>query len=259
MTLTSTAKQVQIIARYALKRAGKLTGIVVYAVRSSNGKDTYRTTLVNGKATGCTCPARSVCYHMRDLEAKEAARPTITVGSQAVSGATPAQAVKKALALLPCEGERSAAPTAVLLLPERTESLEEEPIVLAASAAPQKREQAPHRAPSTEGRRAKSAMKLNGKSAVDCVTAYDAGWEAGKAGKYQDLKPSRNLEEMSKYWMHEMQKAGWTLRAQKELREQYAAGYQAGKDAQPAPATDTTDRMEAASLNGASQGFSLLK
>lgn len=95
------AKTVITLARYAMKTDGQLNGIVVYAVRSSNGQDVYQTTLVHGKATGCTCPAKKPCYHMAQLEAIEAARPAVSVGAQTVSGATPAQTVKKALALLP--------------------------------------------------------------------------------------------------------------------------------------------------------------
>ena len=71
---TKAAKQVRIVARYAHKTDGKLNGIVTYAVRSSNGTDIYYTTLVNGKATGCGCPAFKPCYHMDQLEALEAAR-----------------------------------------------------------------------------------------------------------------------------------------------------------------------------------------
>ena len=113
------AKQVQVIARYALKREGKLTGVIVYAVRSSNGKGSYRTTLVNGKATGCTCPARKPCCHMTQLEAIEAARPTITVGEQVASGATPAQAVKKAVALLKQQTPASAQSAPVPAVPSQ--------------------------------------------------------------------------------------------------------------------------------------------
>jgi len=66
-----TQKQVQVIARYQLKRNGH----VVYTVRSSSGQDTYTTTLVNGKATGCSCPCQSGhCYHKPQLEAIEARR-----------------------------------------------------------------------------------------------------------------------------------------------------------------------------------------
>ncbi len=63
-------KQVQVLARYEIKRNGH----VVYTVRSSSGQDTYTTTLVNGKATGCSCASRLHCYHMTQLEAIEASR-----------------------------------------------------------------------------------------------------------------------------------------------------------------------------------------
>jgi hypothetical protein len=71
----ATTKEVQIIARYAYKTNGKLNGTVSYLVRASNGVDTYCTTLIEGKASGCSCKARGNCYHKKQLEQKEAARP----------------------------------------------------------------------------------------------------------------------------------------------------------------------------------------
>jgi hypothetical protein len=73
----ATQKQVTIIARYAHKTNGKLNGTVTYLVRASNGVDTYCTTLIDGQASGCSCPSTSKkgCYHKHQLEAKEAARP----------------------------------------------------------------------------------------------------------------------------------------------------------------------------------------
>jgi hypothetical protein len=71
----ATKKEVQIIARYAHKTNGKLNGTVTYLVRASNGVDTYCTTVIEGKASGCSCPAKSSCYHKKQLEAKEAGRP----------------------------------------------------------------------------------------------------------------------------------------------------------------------------------------
>ncbi len=68
--MKETQKQVQVLARYEIKRNGH----VVYTVRSSSGQDTYTTTLVNGKATGCSCPSYKPCYHMTQLEEKEASR-----------------------------------------------------------------------------------------------------------------------------------------------------------------------------------------
>lgn len=73
----ATQKQVTIIARYAHKTNGKLNGTVTYLVRASNGVDTYCTTIVNGKASGCSCPAKSCCYHKKQLEAKEQERQVI--------------------------------------------------------------------------------------------------------------------------------------------------------------------------------------
>ncbi len=67
---SSKAKSVTIIARYFIKRNGH----VVYRVRSSNGVDTYCTTIINGQATGCTCPAVKPCYHMTQLEKIECER-----------------------------------------------------------------------------------------------------------------------------------------------------------------------------------------
>ena len=70
-------KQVQVLARYIHKTDGKPNGRISYLVRSSNGKDTYCTTLIDGKASGCSCPSKKPCYHMTQLEAKEAARTPI--------------------------------------------------------------------------------------------------------------------------------------------------------------------------------------
>jgi hypothetical protein len=71
----SSSKEVQITARYAHKTNKKFNGLVTYAVLSSDGTTLYCTTLVNGKASGCSCPSHKPCYHMKGLEAKEAARP----------------------------------------------------------------------------------------------------------------------------------------------------------------------------------------
>lgn len=71
----ATTKEVLVLARYAHKTNGKLNGTVSYLVRSSNGKDTYCMTLIEGKASGCSCPSRKPCYHMKGLENKESARP----------------------------------------------------------------------------------------------------------------------------------------------------------------------------------------
>lgn len=67
-------KQVIVIARYAHKHAGQLTGLVSYLVRSSDGHNKYCCTLKDGKAIGCSCPSRKPCYHMIQLEAKEQER-----------------------------------------------------------------------------------------------------------------------------------------------------------------------------------------
>lgn len=75
---SKTAKTVNIIATYYHKTNGKLNGTVTYLVRASNGIDTYCTTLVDGKATGCSCPAsRGKCYHRTQLEQKAVARKEV--------------------------------------------------------------------------------------------------------------------------------------------------------------------------------------
>ena len=79
-TTTKAAKQVQIVARYAHKTDGKLNANVTYAVRSSNGKSIYCTTLIEGKASGCSCPSRyGRCYHRTQLEALEAKREVVAI------------------------------------------------------------------------------------------------------------------------------------------------------------------------------------
>lgn len=79
MATTKTAKQVQVIATYYHKKDGKLTGVVSYLVRASNGIDTYCTTLIEGKASGCSCPSRSPrgCYHKNQLEQKAQERKEV--------------------------------------------------------------------------------------------------------------------------------------------------------------------------------------
>ncbi len=74
MATTKSAKAVSIIATYYHKTNGKLNGTVTYLVRASNGVDTYTTTLVEGKATGCSCPSKVKCYHKKQLEAREQER-----------------------------------------------------------------------------------------------------------------------------------------------------------------------------------------
>lgn len=65
-------KRVQVIARYALKRNGKLNGVVFYKVRSSNGHDTYCVSCLDGIAVECDCPARKPCKHMKACTHMEA-------------------------------------------------------------------------------------------------------------------------------------------------------------------------------------------
>ncbi len=72
MAKTATAiKEVTILARVEFKNDARK---VVYKVLSSNGKDTYMTSLFNGKACSCDCISRKPCYHMTGCEAHEAAR-----------------------------------------------------------------------------------------------------------------------------------------------------------------------------------------
>ncbi|OLD63823.1 MAG: hypothetical protein AUF65_01055 [Chloroflexi bacterium 13_1_20CM_50_12] len=87
--MQTSLKSVKITARYAHKTNGKLNGIVTYAVRSSDGTTLYCTTLINGKASGCSCPSHKPCYHMKGLERKEAARtPVVVVKSESNESTT---------------------------------------------------------------------------------------------------------------------------------------------------------------------------
>jgi hypothetical protein len=85
MTTTATrkprapkaAKPLIVIARYLVKS----TKAIVYTFRPSKPNETqYVTTVINGRATGCTCPARTkfsrfdVCKHMGHAEGLESAR-----------------------------------------------------------------------------------------------------------------------------------------------------------------------------------------
>jgi hypothetical protein len=73
-------KKVNIIARIQFKNDPRK---VCYLVRSSNGTDQYTTCLFNGKACSCSCPARKPCYHMIQLEAREAERTAASQPAQA--------------------------------------------------------------------------------------------------------------------------------------------------------------------------------
>lgn len=66
-------KEVQTLYRVTFKDPSR-AGVVVYVVLSSDGETRYHTTLVNGRATGCSCPAYKPCYHMSQLEAREQER-----------------------------------------------------------------------------------------------------------------------------------------------------------------------------------------
>ena len=74
----ATTKMVQVLCRYSHKTDGKLNGIVTYLVRASDGESTYCTTLVQGKASGCSRKSRKDrCYHRTQLEALEASRKPV--------------------------------------------------------------------------------------------------------------------------------------------------------------------------------------
>lgn len=82
-TRKPSAKIVTVIARVTVKRNGH----VIYLCRGSHGEQ-YNTTVINGKATGCTCPARKPCKHMDHCQNLEASRvapqvqpePVATIG-----------------------------------------------------------------------------------------------------------------------------------------------------------------------------------
>ena len=68
-------KQVQVI-----ERQDKGNGYILYIVKSSDGKGVYATTIHNGIATNCTCPAKksTPCYHRIQLqEAEKATLPLL--------------------------------------------------------------------------------------------------------------------------------------------------------------------------------------
>lgn len=95
--IRKAAAPMTIIARYFIKS----TKAVVYRVRPSKaGEAPYCTTVINGRATGCTCKARSTfkqhvaCKHMVNCEALELARVS-TVGNTYTQSV--AQVVEKAL------------------------------------------------------------------------------------------------------------------------------------------------------------------
>ena len=75
-------KPIVVEARYALKRNGHLTGVVCYRIKASTWTpeqpDVYCTTLVNGRASGCTCDrwqkSHRACKHMTFCEALEVER-----------------------------------------------------------------------------------------------------------------------------------------------------------------------------------------
>lgn len=97
MTKAKAAKTVSIIARIEFRAD---TRKICYLVNSSNGVDQYETCLFDGKATSCSCPSQRSCYHMQQLEEREAKRVVVMVGGQKVSGANADHAVLKATRIL---------------------------------------------------------------------------------------------------------------------------------------------------------------
>jgi hypothetical protein len=77
-------KEVTVIARYQFKADPKK---VAYLVRASNGKDTYQVFFFAGKACSCGCPAKKPCYHMTQLETREASRNQISERDAALAAA----------------------------------------------------------------------------------------------------------------------------------------------------------------------------
>lgn len=73
----------------------------VYIVVGSKG-DLYRVTTVGSEATGCTCAARSFCYHMRGIEsylAFEAAWNAPIVNEMVTVDETPAPVVERSMTI----------------------------------------------------------------------------------------------------------------------------------------------------------------
>jgi len=93
--MKTSLKEVKITARYAHKTNGKFNGMVTYAVRSSNGEVIYCTTLINGKASGCSCPSHKPCYHMHQLEEREWARYRAEVARKMAAQYVSAETVKQ--------------------------------------------------------------------------------------------------------------------------------------------------------------------
>jgi hypothetical protein len=123
-TTKKATKQTVVIARYAHKTDGVLNGIVTYLVRSSDGESTYCTTLVQGKASGCSCKSRNGrCYHRTQLTVLEASRQVAVVE-------TPAQQVVEVAEVVPVE---EVAPVAIEPIYVMSEAVREK---LAAIAKP---------------------------------------------------------------------------------------------------------------------------
>lgn len=78
-------KTVQIISRTEFKADSRK---VCYQVRASDGTGEYTTCLFDGKATSCTCKSTVKCYHMTQLEQKEAARIAVAQAQEIVSTVT---------------------------------------------------------------------------------------------------------------------------------------------------------------------------
>src|SRR5438046_1311128 len=70
---------VQLIARISFKADPRK---VCYLVRSSDGQSQYITCLFDGKACSCDCAAKGRCYHMVQLEEREASRQAASQAEQ---------------------------------------------------------------------------------------------------------------------------------------------------------------------------------
>jgi hypothetical protein len=97
ITKEHNTKTVQVIARVEFKEDPRK---VVYLVRPSSGVGQYETSLFDGRATSCNCPAKGKCYHRIGCEELEKKRIVLKVGERVVSGVTADHAVAKALRLV---------------------------------------------------------------------------------------------------------------------------------------------------------------
>lgn len=93
-------------------------------------------------------------------------------------------------------------------------------VEICASAAPAKREQAPCK---------DEVNLLNGKREADKVAAYDAGFAAGRDAKGVELS-EQAIEKRANAWIAEQKAYGYTVRGQRELRDNWTAAFAEAKD-----------------------------